>query len=152
MAEKNLGVAARLRPALAGFEPYDPAFTPCRVNLSANENTHPLPAGVRAAIDAALLATPLNRYPDPMANELRDELADRYGRPPPAAERTLRLARLRIRAAGAHLSMIEARQGLLTFYARLNHAPVRHFAHLPLPDKPTDALLDHIESLLSRLA
>ena len=84
-------------------------------------------------------------------NALRDELADRYGRPPPAAERTLRLARLRIRAAGAHLSMIEARQGLLTFYARLNHAPVRHFAHLPLPDKPTDALLDHIESLLSRL-
>ena len=79
MAEKNLDVAARLRPALAGFEPYDPAFTPCRVNLSANENTHPLPVGVRAAIDAALLATPLNRYPDPMANELRDELAARHG-------------------------------------------------------------------------
>ena len=79
MAEKNLDVTARLRPVLAGFEPYDPAFTPCRVNLSANENTHPLPVGVRAAIDAALLSTPLNRYPDPMANELRDELAARHG-------------------------------------------------------------------------
>ena len=33
MGEKNRDVAARLRPALAGFEPYDPAFSPCRVNL-----------------------------------------------------------------------------------------------------------------------
>ena len=79
MGEKNLDLAARLRPALAGFEPYDPAFSPCRVNLSANENTHALPEGVRGAIDAALLATPLNRYPDPMANELRDAIAERHG-------------------------------------------------------------------------
>ena len=41
-----LDVTGRVRPALAGFEPYDPAFTPCRINLSANENTHPLPASV----------------------------------------------------------------------------------------------------------
>ena len=74
-----MDVSNRLRPALAGFTPYDPAFTPCRVNLSANENTHELPAEVRAAIDAALLATPLNRYPDPLANELRDALAERHG-------------------------------------------------------------------------
>ena len=32
-------VSERAREALQGFEPYDPAFTPCRVNLSANENT-----------------------------------------------------------------------------------------------------------------
>ncbi|HIV09383.1 MAG TPA: transcription-repair coupling factor, partial [Candidatus Spyradenecus faecavium] len=87
----------------------------------------------------------------PEIDALRGELADRYGRPPVAAERALRLARLRIRAAGAHLAKIEARRGLLTFYARLNHAPVRHFAHLPLPDRPADALLDHIEALLGRL-
>ena len=74
-----MDVAARLRPALRGFEPYDPAFSPCRVNLSANENTHELPAEVRAAVDAALLATPLNRYPDPMANALRDAIAERHG-------------------------------------------------------------------------
>lgn len=69
----------RVRPALVGFEPYDPAFTPCEVNLSANENTHPMPAVVRKAIDQALTATPLNRYPDPLANDLRDVLAARHG-------------------------------------------------------------------------
>lgn len=69
----------RVRPALAGFEPYDPAFSPCEVNLSANENTHPLPEPVRDRIAAALLATPLNRYPDPLANDLRDELAAWHG-------------------------------------------------------------------------
>ena len=39
------------------------------------ENTYPVPAGVREAVDAALAAAPLNRYPDPMSNDLRDELA-----------------------------------------------------------------------------
>ena len=78
MGERNPDVTARLRPALRDFEPYDPAFSPCRVNLSANENTHELPAEVRAAIGEALLATPLNRYPDPMANALRDAVAARH--------------------------------------------------------------------------
>lgn len=79
MGERNPDMTARLRPALRDFEPYDPAFSPCRVNLSANENTHALPAEVRAAIGEALLATPLNRYPDPMANALRDAVAARHG-------------------------------------------------------------------------
>lgn len=79
MGERDPDVTARLRPALRDFEPYDPAFSPCRVNLSANENTHALPAEVRAAIGEALLATPLNRYPDPMANALRDAVAARHG-------------------------------------------------------------------------
>ncbi|MFR7798519.1 MAG: aminotransferase class I/II-fold pyridoxal phosphate-dependent enzyme [Collinsella sp.] len=38
-----------------------------------------MPAGVREAVDAALAATPLNRYPDPMSNDLRDELAAWHG-------------------------------------------------------------------------
>ena len=72
-------VARRVRPALAGFEPYDPAFAPCKINLSANENTHELPAAVAAALRDAMVATPLNRYPDPLANDLRDALAARHG-------------------------------------------------------------------------
>lgn len=79
MAEKSLDVTARLRPALRDFEPYDPRFSPVRVNLSANENTHPLPDELAAAVGRAVAATPLNRYPDPMANALRDALAARHG-------------------------------------------------------------------------
>lgn len=74
-----LDVTGRVRPALAGFEPYDPAFTPCRINLSANENTHPLPASVTEAMRAAAVSCALNRYPDPMANGLRDLLAVWHG-------------------------------------------------------------------------
>ncbi len=74
-----LDVSVRVRPALAGFEPYDPAFSPCEVNLSANENTHSLPAEVTEALREAMVTTPLNRYPDPLANELRDELAAWHG-------------------------------------------------------------------------
>ena len=51
-----LDVTGRVRPALAGFEPYDPAFTPCRINLSANENTRPLPASVTEAMRAAAVS------------------------------------------------------------------------------------------------
>ena len=79
MAELSDRMRGLVQPYLAGIEPYDPNFTPTRINLSANENTYPLPVGVRQRIDAALAATPLNRYPDPMSNALRDELAARHG-------------------------------------------------------------------------
>ena len=68
-----------VREVLRGYEPYDPAFTPCRVNLSSNENTHEPPAALRSAMAEAAASTPLNRYPDPMANRLRDLLAERHG-------------------------------------------------------------------------
>ena len=79
MAELTPRMKELVQPYLAGIEPYDPNFTPTRINLSANENTYPVPAGVREAIDASLAATPLNRYPDPMSNDLRDELAAWHG-------------------------------------------------------------------------
>lgn len=72
-------IQARARKALRGFEPYDPAFSPCRVNLSANENTHPMPEAFCEAVRAAATSTPLNRYPDPMSNGLRDVIAARHG-------------------------------------------------------------------------
>ena len=75
MAELTPRMKELVQPYLTGIEPYDPNFTPTRINLSANENTYPVPAGVREAVDAALAAAPLNRYPDPMSNDLRDELA-----------------------------------------------------------------------------
>ena len=79
MAELSSRMRVLVQPHLASIEPYDPNFTPTRVNLSANENTYPMPHEARAEINAALAAVPLNRYPDPMSNDLRDELAQWHG-------------------------------------------------------------------------
>ena len=75
VAELSTRVQRLMQPHLRSIEPYDPNFTATRINLSANENTHPLPASVREAVDEVLAATPLNRYPDPMSDALRDEIA-----------------------------------------------------------------------------
>ena len=79
MAQLSDRVKALVQPHLRTLEPYDPNFTPTRVNLSANENTYDVPVPARALIDEALAATPTNRYPDPMSNDLRDELAAWHG-------------------------------------------------------------------------
>lgn len=84
-------------------------------------------------------------------DDLRRELADRYGPPPPAALRTLRLAHLRILAAERNLAKVETRQGLLTCFSKPNHAPVRGFSRLPLPPGTADARLDWLDRLLHRL-
>ncbi len=78
-SDKSFAVSDRVRFALRGFEPYDPAFTPSRINLSANENTHSVPEAYVRALHEAMVATPLNRYPDPMSNDLRDAIAVRHG-------------------------------------------------------------------------
>lgn len=82
MAQLSPAMRALVQPHLVDIELYDPKFTPTSINLSANENTYPLPAGVRDAIDAALASTPLNRYPDPLSGELRAELARWHGLEP----------------------------------------------------------------------
>lgn len=79
MAQLSDRVKALVQPHLRTLEPYDPNFTPTRVNLSANENTYDVPTPARALVDEALAATPTNRYPDPMSNDLRDELAAWHG-------------------------------------------------------------------------
>ena len=56
MAELTPRMKELVQSYLTGIEPYDPNFTPTRINLSANENTYPVPAGVREAVDAALAA------------------------------------------------------------------------------------------------
>lgn len=68
-----------LAPALATLVPYDPGFTQVDVLLSANENSFGVPEDVRAAMQRATEGIALNRYPDPMANELRDAIAAWHG-------------------------------------------------------------------------
>lgn len=75
MIELSERMRELVQPHLVGAEPYDPMFSPTRINLSANENTYGIPPAVRARIDEALTRVPLNRYPDAMSNDLRDEVA-----------------------------------------------------------------------------
>lgn len=68
-----------MREDLRELTPYDPAFRSTEVNLSANENTWPVSDARRAAYVAALERVALNRYPDPLARELRARIAALYG-------------------------------------------------------------------------
>lgn len=64
---------------LTGLIPYDPKYLPADTFLSANENTDDIPAQVRALIMERLEKLPFNRYPDPLANNLRDAIAQANG-------------------------------------------------------------------------
>ena len=66
-------------PQLLGLEPYDPKYLPADAFLSANENPRDVDAEVRAEIARRIAEVPLNRYPDPLANGLRDLIAEANG-------------------------------------------------------------------------
>lgn len=67
------------QPALDGIIPYDPKYLPARIYLSANENPDNLPQVVLDDVIEGLRALSCNRYPDPLANELRDMIAQMWG-------------------------------------------------------------------------
>ena len=66
-------------PQLADIEPYDPKYIPAAVMLSANENPRDVPSRLRREIERAVRKVALNRYPDPLANGLRDLIAGANG-------------------------------------------------------------------------
>ncbi len=71
-----------VRPACErtrGLVPYDPKYLPASCVLSANENPHDVPPEVRREIERRLKAVSFNRYPDPLANGLRDSIAEANG-------------------------------------------------------------------------
>jgi histidinol-phosphate aminotransferase len=70
-----------LRSNLRGLTPYGAPQLDVPILLNVNENTHGVPADVRAAITAAVseAAMGLNRYPDREFTELRKALADYLG-------------------------------------------------------------------------
>lgn len=77
--EIDEAVRALMRPSAAVLDPYDPAFSPTRINLSANENTYGMPSAVREEMLRALAAVTTNRYPLPMSDALRAEIAAWHG-------------------------------------------------------------------------
>ncbi|MEE1621980.1 histidinol-phosphate transaminase [Zafaria sp. Z1313] len=70
-----------LRENLRGLQPYGAPQLHVPIQLNVNENTHPVPAEVQAAIaaDVAAAAAGLNRYPDREFTELRTRLAAYLG-------------------------------------------------------------------------
>lgn len=66
-------------PQLRGLIPYDPKYLPAETLLSANENPSDVEEEVRREIQRELRRVPLNRYPDPLANDLRDMIAEANG-------------------------------------------------------------------------
>ena len=65
-------LAARVPAALRGSAAYHVPQPPnVRAKLDANELPYGLPADLRTRLAAVLAETPLERYPDPQARELR---------------------------------------------------------------------------------
>lgn len=71
------------RPELADLRPYSDAEIPAEVVLSANENPAPLPPEVVDKLARIVKSgCAFNRYPDPMASELRGLIAEANGLEP----------------------------------------------------------------------
>lgn len=61
------------------MEVYDPKYLPAKALLSANENPHDISKALRSEIAAQIALTPFNRYPDPLAHDLRKSIAAANG-------------------------------------------------------------------------
>ncbi|WP_172137024.1 histidinol-phosphate transaminase [Adlercreutzia sp. ZJ473] len=66
-------------PQLQGLVPYDPKYLPAEAFLSANENPRDVDPEIRKQAMREVKKAALNRYPDPLANELRDMIAEANG-------------------------------------------------------------------------
>lgn len=74
-----MGPVRSANERLSGLEPYDPRYLPAEVMLSANESPFDIAPGTRERVEARLRELALNRYPDPLANGLRDAIAASSG-------------------------------------------------------------------------
>ncbi len=67
---------------LADITPYDPKYIPAKIMNSANENPQDVSPHIKKEMLSAIDGVSFNRYPDPLANDLRDMIAqvenDRY--------------------------------------------------------------------------
>ena len=66
-------------PQLQGLVPYDPKYLPADAFLSANENPRDIDAEIRYEVAREIKKVAFNRYPDPLANGLRDLIAEANG-------------------------------------------------------------------------
>ncbi|MBC7266010.1 MAG: histidinol-phosphate transaminase [Anaerosomatales bacterium] len=75
----------RVRPpreALRDLAPYDAKHVDAEVMLASNENPLNLPGELLDRLEELVARIPYNRYPDPMATRLREEIAEANGLEP----------------------------------------------------------------------
>lgn len=70
------------RRALESLSPYDAKHLDAEVMLASNENPLNLPGELLDRLAEAVADIPYNRYPDPMATRLREEIAEANGLEP----------------------------------------------------------------------
>lgn len=71
-----------IQPQVRALAAYHVDETPMRIKLDAMENPFSLPAAVRRDIAAMVRNTPINRYPDPSAKELKKSIASLWSMKP----------------------------------------------------------------------
>ncbi len=67
-----------LHARIRGLSAYRTETTPCKVKLSSNELPIKFPEEVKRKIGEVVSSLPLNRYPDPQAEELKEAIAKRF--------------------------------------------------------------------------
>ncbi len=70
------------RPELDELVPYDAREVECAVKLASNENPNNLPPEIMRRLGKAVAQFDFNRYPDPLANGLRELIAEANGLEP----------------------------------------------------------------------
>ncbi|MBP5320444.1 MAG: transcription-repair coupling factor [Kiritimatiellae bacterium] len=82
-------------------------------------------------------------------NAFARELTDRYGRPPEAVRRLIKLTTLRVLAAERRIALIETRDNKIYLYNRRDRVPIRINGQIPaLTGKNPDQYLTRIEKVL----
>jgi len=79
--KQNFNLQKFIRPALRKLKAYQSSIPDCRIRLDANESPFPIPSKVKKLIIKEASSLSFNRYPDPLATELRRTIATRLNIP-----------------------------------------------------------------------
>ena len=68
-----------VRPDIVNLKPYVVNKVPHKIKMDANENPYDIPKHIKEHINKEIIKHHFNRYPDPIAEELRTALAEELG-------------------------------------------------------------------------
>ncbi|MGQ9609497.1 MAG: histidinol-phosphate transaminase [bacterium] len=71
----KINIAGLIRPGIVNLKPYVVNNIPHKIKMDANENPYDIPKHIKEHINKEIIEHNFNRYPDPIATELREALA-----------------------------------------------------------------------------